>query len=46
MLLLFLPSETTRWVFHFHIEKYSENAPYRNDLHGVQPYIDQLFKNC
>lgn len=32
--------------FHFHTEKYSENTPYRNDLHGVQPYTDQLFKNC
>lgn len=32
--------------FHFHIEKYSDMAPYRNDLHDVQPYINQLFKNC
>lgn len=34
-----------RWIFHFHIEKYSDNAPYRNDLCNIQPSINHL-KSC
>lgn len=32
--------------FIFILKSIQENTPYRNDLHGVQPYTDQLFKNC
>lgn len=34
-----------RWILHLHIEKYSDNAPYRNDLCNIQPSINHL-KSC